>query len=71
MKDVVMIHIGALEFHHINPAEKDFTVGDRDFKLKDCIEETKKCVLICANCHREVHAGLWDISEILKEGNVD
>lgn len=58
---------GALEFHHIDPSKKDFTVGDRDFKLKDCIEETKKCVLICANCHREIHAGLWDIKEILKE----
>lgn len=58
---------GALEFHHIDPSQKDFTVGDRDFKLKDCVEETKKCVLICANCHREVHAGLWNIKEILKE----
>lgn len=58
---------GALEFHHIDPTKKDFTIGDRDFKLKECIEESKKCVLLCANCHREIHAGLWDIKEILKE----
>ena len=60
-------YLGALEFHHIVPDEKDFTIGDRDFRLKDCIAETKKCVLICANCHREVHAGLWDVNDILKE----
>ena len=58
---------GALEFHHIDPTKKDFTVGDRDFKLKDCVEESKKCVLICSNCHKEIHAGLWSIEEILKE----
>lgn len=60
-------YLGALDFHHIISDEKNFTIGDRDFKLKDCIEETKKCVLICTNCHREIHAGLWNIDEILKE----
>ena len=55
---------GALEFHHIDPSEKDFTIGDRDFKLKDCVKETKKCILICANCHREIHAGLSNIEEL-------
>lgn len=57
-------YLGALDFHHKNPSEKDFTIGDRDFKLKDCIEETKKCILICANCHREIHAGLWKIEDL-------
>lgn len=64
-------YLGALDFHHINPDEKDFTIGNRDFKLVDCIIESKKCVLLCANCHREIHANLWDIDEIklnLKEG---
>lgn len=60
-------YLGALDFHHINSDEKDFTVGNRDFKLKECIEEIKKCVMICSNCHRELHANLWDINEILKE----
>ena len=59
-------YLGALDFHHINPEEKEMTIGDRNFKLKECIEETKKCILICSNCHRELHAGLWDISEIIK-----
>ena len=64
-------YLGALEFHHLNPSKKDFTVGDRDFKLKDCIEESKKCVMICANCHREVHAGLWNIYDIIKKEEVN
>lgn len=60
-------YLGALDFHHINPTEKDFTIGNRDYKLKECVEETKKCVLLCSNCHREIHAGLWDITEILNK----
>lgn len=60
-------YLGALDFHHIEQDDKEFTIGNRDFKLKECIEEAKKCVLICTNCHREIHAGLWDINEILKD----
>lgn len=60
-------YLGALDFHHINPNEKDFTIGNRNFKLKECVEEIKKCVLLCSNCHREIHAGIWNIREILEK----
>lgn len=60
-------YLGALDFHHKDPSKKDFTVGDRDFRLKDCIEETKKCILICSNCHREIHANLWKIEDLILE----
>lgn len=60
--------IKALEFHHLNPSQKDFTISNDHFKLKDAIEESKKCILICANCHRELHDNLWNVEElILKE----
>lgn len=61
--------IKALEFHHLDPSKKDFTISNDHFKLKDAVEESKKCILICANCHRELHDNLWDISELenLKE----
>lgn len=59
-------YLGALDFHHRDPSKKDFTIGDKKYKLKDCIEETKKCILICSNCHRELHAKLWDIKDIEK-----
>lgn len=53
-------YIGALEFHHVNPEEKDFGVSSKGYthswnKVK---QEINKCVLVCANCHREIHAGI-------------
>ena len=61
----------ALEFHHLNPSQKDFTISNDHFRLKDAIEESKKCILICANCHRELHDGLWKIEDIMREGEVN
>lgn len=46
----------ALEFHHLDPNEKDFdfNVGRRR-SWEKMVEELKKCVLLCSNCHREEH----------------
>lgn len=57
----------ALEFHHLDPAQKDFTISNDHFKLVEAIEESKKCILICANCHRELHDGLWNIDELIRK----
>lgn len=48
----------ALEFHHLNPKEKDFNLSDRDLILDWQIikQELDKCILVCANCHRELHS---------------
>lgn len=48
----------ALDFHHVNPSEKSFPLDARH--LSNCsvtsiLEESKKCILVCANCHRELH----------------
>lgn len=56
----------ALEFHHRDPANKDFAlsairVTPRAWKL--IAQELRKCVLLCSNCHREVHAGLVTIPD--------
>ena len=48
---------GALEFHHIDPSQKDPT-GLRKWKKEHLFAELDKCVLLCANCHREEHAKL-------------
>lgn len=48
--------IEALEFHHIDPSEKDFSISGKSFSWKRVKEEVSKCVLLCANCHREEHA---------------
>ena len=59
--------IGALEFHHINPNTKEHSLV-HTFKLSDTKikEELDKCVLLCSNCHKEVHAGLHKDKELLK-----
>ena len=48
----------ALEFHHLNESDKDFGLSERGHarSWKRVEKEFKKCVLLCANCHREVHA---------------
>lgn len=51
----------ALEFHHIDPNEKEFSLAAAMVSPKAwdrLVIELRKCVLLCANCHREVHAGL-------------
>ena len=54
---------GALELHHINPDEKEFSICDKTYIAWEKIEEElKKCILVCANCHREIEAELIDKS---------
>lgn len=49
--------IEALEFHHLNPDEKDFGVSCGSTRsLKKLKTEVDKCIMVCANCHREIHA---------------
>lgn len=46
----------ALEFHHLDPKEKEFDFGKmRQYKWETIISELKKCILLCSNCHRETH----------------
>jgi predicted HNH restriction endonuclease len=47
----------ALQFHHTNPKEKDFIIGNVANKSWDSIKkELKKCILLCANCHSIQHS---------------
>jgi len=55
---------GALDFHHINPNEKEFGLGAARGSIvnwKKLVEEVKKCALLCANCHREIHEGVTQL----------
>lgn len=48
--------IVALDCHHLNPQEKDKPIARmKSYSEQKIIEELKKCVLLCANCHREIH----------------
>ena len=56
---------GSLDFHHIDPKEKDFSIGNmRGTSFENLKQELDKCVLLCKNCHYEVHAGLIDLNKI-------
>ena len=50
---------GALQFHHLDPAEKSFALSVQGVgrSLEKARAEAAKCVLMCANCHAEVEGG--------------
>jgi transposase-like protein len=56
--------IAALEFHHLVPSEKSFSLSHRGVarSLERARAEASKCVLLCANCHAEVEAGLVTVT---------
>lgn len=47
--------IDALEFHHKDPNEKDFTISGKSWSFERLKKETDKCILVCSNCHKEIH----------------
>lgn len=51
--------IGALEFHHIDPSQKSFGLGETGWMAgyEKCRKEVEKCVLLCSTCHKEVEGG--------------
>jgi len=52
--------IGALELHHLDASKKDFGLSAHGLTKawKKVKKEADKCILVCANCHREIHAGI-------------
>lgn len=47
-----------LQFHHINPNEKDFSISGKSYSINRLKKEVDKCILVCANCHIEIHEEL-------------
>lgn len=46
----------ALEFHHLDPNEKEYNLGQLyTSSTKKLYEELNKCIVVCSNCHREIH----------------
>ena len=47
-----------LDFHHIDPSMKDVDIArmtSNKSNINDIMKEVKKCIVLCANCHREFH----------------
>jgi len=54
-----------LDFHHKNPEDKSLSVSsmiNRHKSWEDISNEIGKCLVVCANCHRKIHAGILSIS---------
>lgn len=52
-------HPACLDFHHKDAKEKDFSLGNvkaMGWGREKLLSEIKKCVVVCANCHRKLHA---------------
>jgi len=50
--------LDALDFHHLDESTKLFNIRDpkaRTMALSKLIEELNKCIVVCSNCHREIH----------------
>ncbi|MBT3249842.1 MAG: hypothetical protein HN846_00030 [Candidatus Pacebacteria bacterium] len=55
----------ALDFHHRDPNTKEFGLSQSGMtrSWERTRKELEKCVLVCSNCHREIHAGKLQLSE--------
>jgi DNA-binding CsgD family transcriptional regulator len=56
--------VGALQFHHLDPAAKSFSISYQGVtrSLARLRAEAAKCVLLCSNCHAEVEHGHVSLS---------
>lgn len=48
----------SLDFHHINPKDKEFSISGKIYSYNKMLSEVEKCILVCRNCHGEIHEDL-------------
>ena len=53
--------ITCLDFHHTDPTEKEMKISGSTKSFEKQKKEVDKCVLVCHNCHGEIHAGMVKI----------
>lgn len=49
----------SLALHHLDPSEKDIGLASivaNPIKWEKIVVELRKCILVCHNCHSEIHA---------------
>lgn len=61
---------GALEFHHLDKDSKDFglSMSGLTRSWDKTKKELDKCILVCSNCHKEIHAGISQPSQEIGNG---
>lgn len=78
LKERAIIHMGgccqicgydkcpqAMAFHHEDPQEKSFEISSLQNWAR-IVQELRKCILVCCNCHAEIHAG-WHPQFLVSE----
>jgi len=64
----------ALALHHLDPSEKDFSLGSIRANPRSwdkIVVELRKCVMLCHNCHTEVHDGIRMLPTNIRRFNED
>ena len=53
------------DFHHLNPETKEFGISNSSTtrSRQAYCDEAKKCIMLCANCHRRVENKLLDLKD--------
>lgn len=59
-------YVGALDFHHINPKKKEFSLSVKGlcYSWGTILKEAEKCILVCKNCHAEIEAGITSFTQV-------
>jgi transposase len=65
-------HLGALQFHHLDPRSKRLHISQNGItlSLETIRQEVRKCVLLCSNCHAEVEGGIASVPDTVSEAEV-
>jgi hypothetical protein len=52
-----------LDFHHRDPQAKEHAMSELVWRgaVEELEAEAEKCMLLCSNCHRKVHAGVLEV----------
>lgn len=59
--------VAAMHFHHLDSSKKNFNISQYGYSRswEKVRPEIDKCILVCANCHSEIHEGLIDHLKVL------
>lgn len=55
-------HPSVLDMHHLDPTIKEDAPSMMRTSWDRWIAEASKCIVLCANCHRKVHAGILEVN---------